>query len=105
MQLSSEETSPGLNTLADDVSWFIPGAKDIIPFVGQRQGREQVAQFITTLAETQDAEQFEAQEFIAQGDKVVALGHYRWRIKSTGHSYAGDWVQRIHNSRWQSLEP
>jgi hypothetical protein len=34
----------------------IPGPKDIIPFVGQRQGGEQVAEFIAKLAVTQDAE-------------------------------------------------
>lgn len=90
-----------LNTLADDVGLFIPGPKDIIPFVGQRQGREQFAQFLAKLSETQDAEQFEPRNFIAQGDKVVALGHYRWRIKSTGHSYANDWVHvfTIHDGK------
>ena len=81
-----------LSTLADDVGWFTPGPKDIIPFVGQRQGHEQVAQAIAKFAEMQDAEQFEVQEFVAQGDKVVALGHYRWRIKSTGRSYESDFV-------------
>jgi hypothetical protein len=30
-----------LNTFADDVGWFKSDPKDIIPFVGQRQGREQ----------------------------------------------------------------
>jgi ketosteroid isomerase-like protein len=40
-----------LSTLADDVGWFIPGPKDIVPFVGQRQGREQVAQAIAEFAE------------------------------------------------------
>jgi hypothetical protein len=59
---------------------FIPGPKEIIPFVGQRQGREQVAQFFATLAEMQDAEQFELRELIAQGNKVVALECFpiRW---------------------------
>jgi hypothetical protein len=61
-------------TLTAD-TWFILGPKDIISFTGQRQGREQVAQFIATLAETQEAEQFELRDFVAQGDKVVALGH------------------------------
>ena len=42
--------------------------------------------------EMQEAEEFEPREFIAQGDKVVALGHYRWRIKATGRSYESDWV-------------
>jgi len=81
-----------LSTLADDVGWFIPGPKDIVPFVGQRQGREQVAQAIAQFAEMQDGEQFEVLGSVAQGDKVIAFGHYRWRIKSTGHSYESDFV-------------
>lgn len=81
-----------LSTLADDVGWFIPGPKDIIPFVGQRQGRKQVAQVIAKFAQMQEAQQFEVQGFVAQGDRVVALGHYRWRTKSTGRSYESDFV-------------
>jgi ketosteroid isomerase-like protein len=58
------------------------------------------------LAETQDAEQFELREFVAQRDKVVALGHYRWRIKSTGHSYESDWVHAftIHEGKISKFE-
>ena len=81
-----------LSTLADDVGWFVPGPKDIVPFVGQRQGREQVAQAIGQFAEMQDGEQFEVQEFVAKADKVIAFGHYRFRIKSTAHSYESDFV-------------
>src|SRR5215469_12953697 len=47
---------------------------------------------LSTFAEMQDAEQFEVQGFVAQGDKVVAFGHYRWRVKSTGHSYESDFA-------------
>jgi ketosteroid isomerase-like protein len=66
-----------LHTFAADAGLFIPGPKVIIPFVGPRKGREQVAHFFAKLAEMQDAEQFELREFVAQGDMVVALGHYR----------------------------
>ena len=31
-------------------------------------------------------------EFVAQGDKVVSLGHYRWRVKSTGQEYSSDFA-------------
>src|ERR1700674_1389729 len=76
---------PGLlNTMADDVGWFLPGPKEILPYAGKRQGKQEVAQFFATVAATQDAEQFDQSEFIAQGDRVVVLGHYRWRVKSTG---------------------
>lgn len=81
-----------LSTLADDVGWFIPGPKDIVPFVGQRQGPERVAQALAEFGEMQDAEQFDLREFVAHGNQVVALGHYRWRIKSTGLSYESDSV-------------
>jgi ketosteroid isomerase-like protein len=81
-----------LNTLADDVSWFVPGPQNIIPLVGRREGGRQVAQIIAKLLELQDAEQFHVREFVAQGDKVIAFGHYRWRIKSNGQFYESDWA-------------
>jgi uncharacterized protein len=90
--LKREDIIGVLNTLADDVAWFIPGTRDVPPFVGQRRGSGQVAQFIAKLTETGDVGQFEPREFIAQGGKVVALGHYRWRAKPTGPSYASDLV-------------
>jgi len=68
-----------LSTLADDIGCFVPGPRDIVPFVGRRQGHEQVAEAITKFVEMQDTEQFEVQEFVARGDKVVAFGHYQWR--------------------------
>jgi uncharacterized protein len=67
------DVTGALNTLADNVGWFIPGPKDIIRFAGERRGREQVAQFFAKLAEMQDAEQFDLREFVAQGDTVAAL--------------------------------
>jgi ketosteroid isomerase-like protein len=81
-----------LNTLADNVRWFVPGPKDIIPLAGQREGVGQVAQTLARLLEMQDAEQFDVREFVAQGDKVIALGHYRFRIKSNGEFYESDWA-------------
>ncbi len=95
-----------LDTLTDDVSFFIPGPKDLIPFVGQRQGRDQVAQFFAKMLEMQDGEQFEIREFMAQGNKAVALGHYRWRIKSTRRSYASDFVHAftIRNDRVSNFQ-
>lgn len=81
-----------LSTLADDVDWLVPGPEEIIPFVGHRTGHEQVAQAITEFAELQEAEQFELRRFVTQDEKVVAFGHYRWRIKPTGLSYDSDFV-------------
>ena len=64
-----------------------------MPFAtGKRSGREQAGQFFASLADSQDVKTFEPREFIAQGEKVVALGSYSWRVKSTGREYEGDWA-------------
>jgi ketosteroid isomerase-like protein len=80
-----------LNLLSEDVTWQLPTIENI-PFSGRRQGRAQVGEFFSTLADDQDTLQFEPREFIAQNDKVVALGTYNWRVKATGREYGGDWA-------------
>jgi ketosteroid isomerase-like protein len=81
-----------LSLLTDDVSWFVPGPKDVIPFLGQRRGRDQVKQFFSLLADLQESEEFDPRQTIAQGDQVVSLGHYRWRVKSTGRRFESDFA-------------
>jgi hypothetical protein len=35
---------------------------------------------------------FKPREFIAQGDKVIGLGLYEAKVKSTGRTYQLEWV-------------
>ena len=80
-----------LGQMSEDVDWRLPDTEGV-PFTGARRGRAQVAEFFTTLAGAQDTLAFEPRELVAQGDKVVALGQYRWRVKQNGHEYGGDWA-------------
>jgi ketosteroid isomerase-like protein len=80
-----------LDSLTDDVDWRLPPMENI-PFSGRHSGREGVAGFFSELAGSQDSVSFEPREFVAQGDKVVALGTYRWRVKKNGREYGGDWA-------------
>src|SRR5207302_4774767 len=80
-----------LGQMADDIQWQLPDIENV-PFAGKRQGREQVAQFFASLADAQDVLAFEPREFTAQGDTVVAQGHYRWRVKASGREYGSDWA-------------
>ena len=82
-----------LNALSDNVEWREPGPPDVLPWAGTRRGREQVAQFFAVIAETIEFKQFEPQEFIAQGDKVVVLVHQQVRVKSTGRAFEQDTAQ------------
>jgi ketosteroid isomerase-like protein len=81
-----------LNSVAADADWHLPGPPDIVPVVGRRKGRDQIAGFFAKLAELQEPQLFEPRQFISDGDKVVVLGEYHWRVKSTGRSFHSDWA-------------
>jgi len=80
-----------LSLMSNDVDWRLPNIENM-PHAGTRKGLEQVTEFFSTLAEVQDAKQFDPNEFIAQGDRVVALGHYIWNVKATNREYESDFV-------------
>jgi uncharacterized protein len=80
-----------LGLLSDDVEWTqfeIEG----VPFSGMHRGPERVGEFFSQVFDTEEVLHFEPREFVAQGDKVVALGDYAWRVKSTGREYETDFV-------------
>jgi len=80
-----------LNLLADDVHWVMPEVTNV-PFAGTWHGRQQVAQFFSRMAEVQDIVEFEPEEFIAQGDKVVVLGRFTMRVRGTGKDARSGWA-------------
>lgn len=82
-----------LGYMTDDVQWQpVIGTGKHVPFAGERRGKAAVAEFFKIVGETEDFQQFEPREFVAQGDKVVALGHYRAMTKSTGRTFDSPFV-------------
>lgn len=81
-----------LNSLTDDVDWFIPGPPDRVAFSGARHGREQVLQFFITLEATIEFLKFEPRDYVAEGDKVVAFGRNYDRMKSTNRFFDNEWA-------------
>src|SRR5712691_447817 len=80
-----------LNLMSDDVAWTLPEL-DGVPFAGKRTGRASVAEFFATVGGSQEVVRFEPREFVAEGDKVVALGSYEWRVKATSREFSGDFA-------------
>jgi ketosteroid isomerase-like protein len=80
-----------LNVLADDVEFHEPPGGEP-PFTGTYHGRDGAGTFFQQMAAAVDVLMLEPQEFVAQGDTVVVLGHYRFRAKATGITYDTDWA-------------
>ena len=80
-----------LSLLSDNIEWQLPEIENV-PFAGKRRGHEEMGQFFASLVDTQEVQHFDPRDFIAQGDKVVVLGHYAWRVRSTGREFGGDFA-------------
>jgi ketosteroid isomerase-like protein len=79
--------------MAGDIDWqAIVGASSKVPTSGRRVGHGQVTKFFSDLGGAVEFDRFEPREFIAERDKVVALGHYAGTSKTTGRRFASDWV-------------
>ena len=62
------------------------------PIQTRAAAKASVAEFFKRVSESEDFQQFEPREFVAQADKVVAIGHYRAVTKSTRKSFESDFV-------------
>jgi ketosteroid isomerase-like protein len=82
-----------LGYMTDDIHWRpVIGTAKHVPFSGERHGKPSVAEFFKQVSASEDFQQFEPREFVAQGDMVVALGHYRAVSKATGKTFDSDFV-------------
>ena len=86
------DTQTLLNMLAQDVLWELPEMPNV-PFSGTWKGRQQVGEFFRKMNEVQDVIEFKPEQFVAEGDKVIVLGHFNMRVKATGKSSVSHWVQ------------
>lgn len=77
--------------LDPQVSWRTPGAPDL-PTGGLRQGVAAVREFFGLLSNTFDIADFQPQDFLAAGDKVVVLGVSREGPKGSGRLVNFRWV-------------
>ncbi len=69
--------------LAANIEWITPGPSEI-PLSGRRTGREEVSQFFQLLKDEEEIQEFEVHHYLAENEMVVALGHYRAKVRSTG---------------------
>jgi uncharacterized protein len=81
-----------LDRVDDNVSWNAwYGAGKQVPFGGTRHGKAAVGDFFKQIAQHINFSTLEPRQFVATGDKVVALGHYSGKT-SAGKNYDSDFA-------------
>jgi hypothetical protein len=83
---------PALLALIDEgAEWVAPGPS-VVPYFGERRGREGAAEFFKHLGAEVEFESFEPGDFVAEGERVVVLGRERGRVRRTGKTFDNDWA-------------
>jgi len=83
-ELFARKDIPNLLKLFDDsIEWRSPGPADL-PTAGVRRGPQQVEKWFKDLNGVFEIERLEPQTFVADGDRVVALGTDTSRVRATG---------------------
>jgi ketosteroid isomerase-like protein len=79
-----------LSALADDVRWEEPATPGV-PYGGERQGKPAVRDFFAGVGQVEVAS-FEPQEYVVSGDRVLVIGRWSGKVKTTGKSFLSEWV-------------
>lgn len=77
-----------LEVMTGDIEWVFPGPADVIPMAGTHTGKEAVGAWFGTLDANLEFQVFEPREFIAQGDKLVALVYIENTVRKNGGKLA-----------------
>jgi uncharacterized protein len=80
-----------LDLLNDDITWELPSSAGV-PFSGVFSGKKGVLDFFQQIAANNEFHEFNVTDFIADGDKVVALGSLKATSKTTGKTSSNKWA-------------
>ena len=72
-----------LDSVADNAEWVNYGPATI-PYAGSRSGKTQIKEFFVAIANSTNGGKVIAENFIAQGENVVAIGRYKATVRNTG---------------------
>lgn len=73
-----------LGMLDVGVDWAVPGSA---PWAGEGRGHDHVQRFFQVFGTTASLSTFEPRTFVADGDKVVAMGYEEGTARETGRGW------------------
>ncbi|MFK0245837.1 nuclear transport factor 2 family protein [Amycolatopsis azurea] len=83
-RMSTGDTDGASELFADNVAWDIPGATELVPWIGPRRDPAEIREFYDLLDKGLVKDRFDVERVLADGPHAVAIGRLRSTIRSTG---------------------
>jgi ketosteroid isomerase-like protein len=81
-----------LESVSEDFTWQDPCDSSVVPYGGIHKGRTGFGEFFQKLAGSTETMLWEVNDYVCEGNKVVAAGRHGFKTKNTGKSVTTDWV-------------
>jgi ketosteroid isomerase-like protein len=81
---SGSEADVIAHLFSDNAAFDIPGATELVPWIGKRHGRREIADFFRALREYIEPISFQVTSTVVEGEKAITLGQLESRVRSTG---------------------
>ena len=81
-----------LENVSEDFTWTDPSDPAIVPWGGTHKGKTAFTEFFQKLGGSSDTTLWQVDDYITEGDKVVATGKHGFTAKKTGKSAVLDWT-------------
>ncbi|HRH61100.1 MAG TPA: nuclear transport factor 2 family protein [Chitinophagaceae bacterium] len=88
-----------LETVSENFTWQDPCNPALVPFGGLHKGKAGFMEFFQQLGSSTDTMLWQVDNYVSEGDTVVAEGKHGFQAKTTGKSVISDWsmVWRFEN--------
>ena len=105
--LEADDVARVVAVCADDVRVTYP-AEGRLPYGGSWEGREGIERFLDAHDAAEEIVEFEVRRMVAEGDTVIAIGHFVGRAKPGGGQWSTDFVHQLtitdgRLQRWQAF--
>ncbi|MBA4854022.1 nuclear transport factor 2 family protein [Emticicia sp. BO119] len=81
-----------LGTVSEEFTWTDPSNPAIVPQGGTFVGKSGFLDFFEKLSEKVETTLFAVDNYLAEGNTVVASGRHGVRIKTSGQDYTTNWI-------------
>ncbi|MFJ8913770.1 nuclear transport factor 2 family protein [Amycolatopsis sp. NPDC102389] len=83
-RMSTGDRNSATELFAEVVRWDIPGATDLVPWIGPRRNRAEIHEFYDLLDKGLIPDRFDVERVLVDGPHAVAIGRLRSTIRATG---------------------
>jgi ketosteroid isomerase-like protein len=82
--LSQRKIEDILPLIAENVDWYVPGNKNIAPWLGWRNSKAEIAEFYKQLWAATEPISANVERFVVQDDFVIISGEFTSKMVATG---------------------